>query len=112
LVDLIFREAGWQKVGETGKTQKTLDLDLFAPVTGENAIVQIKSESDLKEFERYQIEFAKMTSHDRFFYVVHSPKADLQNYQNDTDTKLYFSDKIVDLAIAAGLVEWIIKKAS
>jgi hypothetical protein len=46
LVDLIFRNAGWQKVGETGKTQKTLDLDLFAPVTGESAIVQIKSESD------------------------------------------------------------------
>jgi hypothetical protein len=47
LIDLIFRQAGWQRVGATGKTQKTLDLDLLAPVTGEKAIAQIKSQSNL-----------------------------------------------------------------
>ncbi|OFX25664.1 MAG: hypothetical protein A2033_12470 [Bacteroidetes bacterium GWA2_31_9] len=111
LIDLIFRQAGWQRVGATGKTQKTLDLDLFAPVTNESAIVQIKSQSDLKEFEYYQNEFAKM-SHDRFFYVVHSPKTDLKKYQNDSETKLYFIDKVTDLTISSGLVEWVIKKTS
>lgn len=49
LIDLIFRQAGWQKVGQTGKTQKTLDLELLAPVTGETAIVQIKAQSDLNQ---------------------------------------------------------------
>lgn len=112
LIDLIFRQAGWQRVGSTGKTQKTLDLDLFAPVTNEKAIVQIKSQSDLKEFKYYQNEFAKMTSHDKFFYVVHSPESDLKNYQNDSEIKLYFIDKVSDLAISAGLVEWIIKKTA
>jgi hypothetical protein len=112
LIDLIFRQAGWQRVGATGKTQKTLDLDLFAPVTGESAMVQIKSKSDLKEFDYYQTEFAKMTNYDKFFYVVHSPKNDLLAYQNDTDTKLYFIDKVTELTIAAGLVEWVIKKTS
>ena len=43
LVDLIFRQAGWQRVGDIGKTQKTLDLELFAPVTGEKAISANKS---------------------------------------------------------------------
>ena len=112
LIDLIFRQAGWQRVGATGKTQKTLDLDLFAPVTGESAMVQIKSQSDFKEFDYYQTEFAKMTTHHKFFYVVHSPKNDLLTYQNDTNTKLYFIDKVTELTIAAGLVEWVIKKAS
>ena len=112
LVDLIFTQAGWQRVSEIGKTQKTLDLVLLAPVTEERAIVQIKSQSDLKEFKHYQNEFAMMTGYDKFFYVVHSPKIDLLNYQNDSETKLYFNDKISEFTIASGLVEWVIQKVS
>jgi hypothetical protein len=112
LVDLIFRQAGWQRVGDKGKTQKTLDLELYAPVTGERAIVQIKSQSNLKEFEQYQDDFAKMNDYDKFFYVVHSDKGGLTNYENETDIKLYLVDKVTDLTIAAGLVEWVIKKTS
>jgi len=112
LIDLIFRQGGWQRVGSTGKTQKTLDLDLFAPVTNERAMVQIKSQSDLNEFQHYQNEFATMTGYDKFFYIVHSPKPDLQNFKNDSDIALYFIDKITELAIASGLVDWIIKKTS
>jgi len=111
LIDLIFRQAGWQRVGGKGK-EKTFDLDLFAPVTNESAIVQIKSQSDLKEFKSYQDEFAKMTDYDKFFYVVHSPKPDLLSYKNDTDIMLYFNDKVTDWTIAAGLVDWVINKAS
>ena len=112
LIDLIFTQAGWQRVDEIGKTQKTLDLNLLAPVTGERAIVQIKSQSDLKEFKQYQNEFAMMTGYDKFFYVVHSPKIDLLNYQNDSETKLYFNDKISEFTIASGFVEWVIQKVS
>ncbi len=113
LIDLIFSRAGWQRVGVIGKTQKTIDLDLFAPVTGEHAIVQIKSQSNLKQFEHYQNEFAKMmTSYDKFFYVVHTPEKDLETYQNDTETNLYLIDKVTELTISAGFVEWVIKKAS
>jgi hypothetical protein len=112
LVDLIFRQAGWQRVGDTGKTQKTLDLELFAPVTGERAIVQIKSQSNVKEFLEYQNKFAMMNDYDKFFYVVHSPDNDLATYENDTETKLYFVSKVAELAISAGLVEWVVKKCS
>lgn len=112
LVDLIFRQAGWQRVGDTGKTQKTLDLELFAPVTGERAIVQIKAQSDLQQFLSYQEQFAIMNDYDKFFYVVHTAKNNLTNYENETETKLYLVDKVAELSISAGLVEWIIKKTS
>jgi hypothetical protein len=112
LVDLIFRQAGWQRVGDTGKTQKTLDLELFAPVTGERAIVQIKSQSDLPQFLSYQNEFAKMNDYDKFFYVVHTAENNLKKHKNDTDTKLYLVEKVAELTISAGLVEWVIKKTS
>lgn len=112
LIDLIFRQAGWQRVSETGKTQKTLDLELLAPVTGERAIVQIKSQSDLKQFISYQKDFAPMSNYDKFFYVVHSAKKSLVDYENDTETILYFGDKIADLTINSGLLEWVIKRTS
>ena len=112
LVDLIFRQAGWQRVGDTGKTQKTLDLELFAPVTGERAIVQIKAQSDLQQFLSYKEQFATMNDYDKFFYVVHTAKNNLTTYENETETKLYLVDKVAELTISAGLVEWVIKKTS
>ena len=112
LVDLIFRQAGWQRVGDTGKTQKTLDLELFAPVTGERAIVQIKAQSDLQQFLSYQEQFATMNDYDKFFYVVHTAKNNLTTYENETETKLYLVDKVAELTISAGLVEWVINKTS
>jgi hypothetical protein len=112
LVDLIFRQAGWQRMGDTGKTQKTLDLELLAPVTGERAIVQIKAQSDLQEFLKYQEQFALMTDYDKFFYVVHTAKSNLANYENDSEVNLFLVDKVSELVLASGLVDWVIKKTT
>ncbi len=109
---MIFRQAGWQRVSETGKTQKTLDLELLAPVTSERAIVQIKSQSNLKQFLCYQDKFATMTDYDKFFYVVHSAEKSLSEYDNETETILYCGDKIADLTINSGLLDWVIKRTS
>lgn len=111
LIDLIFRQAGWQRVGATGRTQKTLDLDLLAPVTGETAIAQIKSESNLAEFIYYEHEFTMMTNCTKFFYVVHSPSPDLRNHVSQTRTMLIFEDKIAELTISSGLTDWVIRKS-
>jgi hypothetical protein len=110
LVDLIFRQSGWQRVGDTGKTKKTLDLELLAPITGEKAIVQIKAQSDLTQFLNYQNQFKIMRDYDKFFYVVHTANSNLQEFKKDTDIKLYLVGKVAELTISAGLVDWVIKK--
>lgn len=112
LVDLIFRQAGWQRVGDKGKTQKNIDLELLAPVTGERAIVQIKAQSDLRQFLQYQETFASMTDYDKFFFVVHTANSNLIKYENETDTIIYLVDKVAELTISSGLVEWVVKKTS
>lgn len=113
LIEMIFSQSGWQRVGATGKAQKTFDLDLLAPVSGDRAMVQIKSESDLKQFQEYQKKFEIMNDgYNRFFYVVHSPSKNLIDYQNDSNIQLFLVEKISELTIASGLVEWVIKKAS
>jgi len=112
LVDLIFRQAGWQRLGDIGKTKKTIDIELLSPVTGEKAVVQIKSESGLKQFQEYQNQFKGMHDYDVFFYVVHTADKKLTDYPNETDTKLYLVDKIAELTISAGLVDWVIKMST
>ena len=111
LVDLIFRQMGWQRVSVLGEQLKTIDIELISPVTGERGIVQIKTGADLKDFRDYKVRFAEMDDDfDKFFFVVSSPKPDLENYDEETKIIIYFSDKISELTISSGLVEWVRRK--
>ena len=115
LVDMIFRQAGWQRAGDLGKTIKSIDLELLSPVTGEMAAVQIKSQSTLKEFRKYLDDFSKMDQYAKFFYIVHSPSEDLKNYEaslDDIQVNLYFGEKLSGLVINSGLVDWLMRKIS
>ena len=112
LIDLIFRNAGWQRISELGKVQKTIDLELANPITGERAVAQVKSESNLKIFREYQEKFDGMAGYDKFFFLTHTPINDLKKYKEEKEsekTKIYFADEIAELAINAGLFDWILK---
>lgn len=112
LIDLIFRNAGWQRLGVIGKTTKTIDLALSHPITGERAAVQIKCQSKLSEYKSYRNEFLKMTEYDKFFYIVHTPEHTLENYTDESDeVNLYFADKVAELSINSGLYSWILNIA-
>lgn len=43
LVALVFANSGWRRAGQVGNTQKTVDIELMLPTTGERAFLQIKS---------------------------------------------------------------------
>jgi hypothetical protein len=45
LCDLIFANAGWQRIASLGGTEKSIDLDLMSPVTGRRLFVQVKSQA-------------------------------------------------------------------
>lgn len=110
LVDLIFRQAGWQRIGKIGGVQKTLDLDLISPISQERYCIQIKSDSNLKEFEEYQKRFEDMQGYSRFYYVVHSPSEDLQGFEDDGVFKVMYPKEISQWAIKYGLIDWILDK--
>jgi len=112
LIDLIFRNAGWQRISELGQVQRTIDLELVNPITGERAVAQVKSESNLKEFNNYKKEFGGITGYDKFFYFVHTPAEDLKKYKKENGSekiKIYLADEIARLAISAGLFDWILR---
>jgi hypothetical protein len=112
LVDLIFTRAGWQRVRELGKTEKSVDLELDSPVLGEKAMVQVKSQSSRRELEKYWRDFCRMKGFSRFFYVVHTPNKNLKQLPKRTHLRVLLADDIAELSINSGLTEWILKKCS
>jgi hypothetical protein len=54
LVDLLFRQAGWQRMATLGKTEKTIDLDLYSPITDEKILVQVKLSANLVRLQNFK----------------------------------------------------------
>jgi hypothetical protein len=107
LVDLVFTTSGWRRVGVVGGVQKTLDLDLVLPSTGERAFVQVKSKTNSSELAEYVARFED-ESYDRMFYVFHSGEAETDNER----ITIIGPDKLADLVMDAGLTSWLIRKVS
>lgn len=113
LVDLIFSSSGWQRISVLGKTEKEIDLDLFSPVTQKRAFVQIKSTSNVSTFDEYITKFSEYEQYDEMYYVVHTSGQDLQKHSSEnSNIHLIDIDRIADLVINAGLVNWLITKRS
>jgi hypothetical protein len=108
LVDLVFTTSGWRRQGIVGKTQKTLDLDLILPSTGERAFVQIKSKTTSAELAEYVGKIDELGPYDRMFYVYHSGEA-----KTDDDRVIVVGpEKLAELVMDAGLTNWLIRKVS
>ena len=75
LVDLVFSTSGWRRLGPVGKTQKTLDLDLMLPSTGDRAFVQVKAKTTSVELAAYVAKIDEIGPDYRMFYVYHSGDA-------------------------------------
>ena len=94
---------------------KFFDIILEEPFTNKLFGVQIKSSCSGSDFKNYADKFETNYSNDfeTLYFVVHTPK-NLENikklcaqYEN---VKLLTTTEIADLAINAGLVNWIMDK--
>lgn len=110
LTDLIFRQAGWQRVGELGKTQKSIDLELLSPITNESILVQVKSEAGITEFDKFE-QFALNSQAGQYYFVVHKPSKTLIDASPNSLVKTWFVEDIARLVVNYGLVDWLIAKA-
>lgn len=111
LVDLLFRNAGWQRVSVLGETMKYADLELLEPITGDCYQVQVKSEATASDFEQYIDSFPGEYFR-KLYFVVHTPSKDLLNYRpsQDCSAELILPKRIARMVVELGLVEWIMKK--
>jgi len=112
LVDLIFTQAGWQRISALGKTQKSIDLAMISPVTGNRAFVQVKSKATMGVFEDYIGQYQSMEEFDEMYFVVHTKDSSFGVWQDTQDIKLWDVVKLSSLVVNSGLISWLIKKAS
>lgn len=115
LTDLVFRQAGWQRVGVSGGTEKDIDLDLISPVTGERIAVQVKSKAKTAVWRAYRKKYADMRGFSRFYFVTHSPAEDLQKAvaaADDQDFVFWGVEQLASQAIRGGLTGWLLDKAA
>lgn len=111
LVDLVFSQAGWQRVSVLGKTDKDLDLDLLAPVTGRRAFVQVKSSATVATLNQSIAAFRAATDFDEMYFVVHTADPSLRKRFEERITIIDLP-KLAELVVSAGLVDWLITKRS
>ena len=108
LVDLVFSASGGRRIGEGGGSQKTVDLELVLPTTGERAFVQIKSRTSQAQLDDY-VERLKNRPEARMFYVYHSADASL--VVGNPGVRLIGPDRLAEMVLDAGLFTWLLQKA-
>lgn len=114
LVDLIFRQSGWQRVGVAGGTEKDIDLDLISPVTQERIAVQVKSATNAAVWNAYRKKYADMRGFSRFYFVTHTATDALTKEaagQADQSFVLWDGRQLAAQAIRGGLTGWLLDKA-
>lgn len=109
MVELIFSHSGWRRQTRTGGNQKTMDLDLLLPSTGERAFVQVKSKTTSKQFDGYAEIFVTTDAHARMFYVWHTGTVERQPPRAVT---FWGPDVIASKVLEAGLLAWLKDRVS
>ncbi|MCE6978601.1 hypothetical protein EI534_14665 [Pseudomonas frederiksbergensis] len=111
LIDLIFSKSGWQRFSVLGKTEKDIDLDVYAPATQKRAFVQIKSATTRADFEHYVKTFNEYDQFDEMYFIYHTCHEDLSDVETrHPNIHLWNLKRISGLVVNAGLVEWLINK--
>lgn len=108
LVELIFAQSGWRRLGGTGGTQKTVDIELELPITGERAFVQVKARTSPAQLSEY---IDRMSAHHarRMFFVYHTCEIPLATSR--PDVTILDIEALAEKAFSAGLFDWLINKA-
>ena len=111
LVDLIFAQSGWQRISVLGQTDKDIDLDVFSPVTSRRAFIQVKSNASNETFNGSVARFREMGQFDEMYFVVHTSDSQLAS-RTEGSISILDLNKLSELVINAGLVNWLITKRS
>ncbi len=108
LVELVMTHGGWRRVSATGGTQQTTDLELELPLTGERALVQVKSRLDQSTAVKVAADLVAAAGGARVFIAYHtSPEKVTIDEKNVTLIGLEtLAEHVVDL----GLTTWIMGK--
>jgi hypothetical protein len=108
LVELVFANSGWRRQGAVGGTQKTVDLELMLPSTGERGFVQVKSQTFQSELDDY-VDHFQHRDEDKMFFIYHSAATVLST--DEPGCILIGPERLAEMIMDTGLFGWLIEKA-
>jgi hypothetical protein len=111
LIELIFSSSGWKRISAVGGTQKTLDLAMILPTTGEHCFVQVKSQTNRTTFRNLADALDNSQGYSRMFFVYHTPAEPFENTAADRVT-VWHRYEIARQAVRAGLIDWILSRTT
>lgn len=110
LVDLIFGRNGWRRISAIGGTQKDIDLAVEQPITGERAIVQVKSRATAAVLRDSIARFREYPQYERWFFVCHTAPCTLIAPEGE-NIDLWTGGRLAEMALKAGLFDWLVERS-
>ncbi len=95
------------RLSASGGMQKTIDIELVLPTTGEAAFVQVRLKPDQAQLEDYIERFAERDDA-RMFYVYHTANSELR--EEDERVSIVGPNRLAELVLETGLFDWLLKK--
>lgn len=109
LGDLLLARSGWHRISSLGGNIKDVDMIVEQAVTGEIAMVQVKSASDQKELDRYIGIFDDGAGQwTRLIYICHSPVGRL--FSDRPEVIIWTKAELAELIFRQGLFDWLISR--
>ncbi|WP_282274947.1 hypothetical protein [Stenotrophomonas sp. PS02297] len=105
LADLLLSAGGWRRTDRLGGNEKTVDLTLELPLTGEKAFAQVKADSNQATLNTY-IEAAN--DRNQLMFFVHN--SDVELISLDASVRVLGRTEVSKLIVKFGLVDWLIDK--
>ncbi|MDD0824425.1 restriction endonuclease [Mannheimia sp. AT1] len=115
LTELIFSNLGWKRTSPIGKVQKDIDIAFSNPISGKNSYVQVKCKANVSDLKRFiENVKGKYNSVDTLYFVYHSGndeqfRREIESYDN---IFLWNKEKVVELVLNTGLIQWVMDRAS
>ena len=112
LVDLMFSRTGWVRTSPLGGTQKSIDLILEQPTTGERAMVQVKSAANQAMLDKYIDLFEEAGTFDRLFFISHERAKKLSPPHDDKRINVWAGEILASKVVHLGLHDWVFEKST
>jgi hypothetical protein len=117
LVDLIFRNGGWKRVGVLAETETDIDLALESAVTGERIAVEVKAHAAISDYRDYAARYVTMVGFDHLYFVTLSAMdtevaIESSHMTSPAGVRFWGSRCLAERAAHSGLAHWLIDKAT
>lgn len=112
LVEIIFSQS-WRRIGKSGGCEKFVDITFEDPLKNTDTIaVQVKSKTNSNEIDDYLSQSDHIKRYKHFYFVYHTGSINEEKYEHRKNVSFLDCNKLSNLVIDSGLINWLREKTS